>query len=70
MSQPRKKRTIIFEIRITVFTDFMQDFLTNSIRACVTGIAGYEKSQGRVTNFELNERVIDSKTSEPFKRTL
>lgn len=68
MSQPRKKRVIVFEVRVTVFTDKIQEFLTSSIHACIAGLARYEMNQGRVTTFEIKTRVLDGKTFAPFKK--
>ncbi len=55
MSQSRKKRVIVFNIRITCYTDFMQEFLSNTIKQTVKAMQIHEKNKGRLTEITLKE---------------
>ena len=52
----------MYELRITVFTDFMQEFVQSTIRAFVKGMIQYHFQSGKATKFEMQERVLDGKT--------
>lgn len=68
MTKKRKARVLVFEIRITVFTDFMQELFSGMIKMVVYALGEQEKEKGRLTKIEFNERVLDAKTFAPFKK--
>ncbi len=68
MAQKRKKRILVYEIRITVWTDFMQKFFSDVMAAIVTGLVRQQKERGHITQFEFSERVLDGKTYQEIKK--
>ncbi len=52
----------MFEIRITVWTDFMQGVVSGFIKNVILGMTKYEESKGHITKFEFTERVLDGRT--------
>ncbi len=69
MSQSRKKRIVVFEIRITVFTDYLQDFFSGMVRGTIKAMEMFAFSKGySKTKFEIQQRVLDGKTFAEIKK--
>jgi len=62
MAQPRKKRIIVYEIRVGIFTDFMQKFIENCFDAFFKAMKCGDEMKGRITEYEIKKRIIDGKT--------
>ena len=60
-NQKREERTIVFEIKITVWTDHMQRFLTETILGVIKAMRMNEESQRRKTIIKVKERVLNKK---------
>jgi hypothetical protein len=58
MAQKRKKRTIIFEIKITVFTDFMEKHITDLFEMFCVAVSTQEKTRGRNTEIVETHKTI------------
>lgn len=51
--QKRKQRTITYEIRITVYTDFMEKFFDDIVQHTTRAWQVYEASKGRKTQIKV-----------------
>lgn len=68
MAQIRKQRILVFEIRITVWTDFMQKLIGDVVKNVIYSIGSHEEGKGRKTKIEFTERVLDPKTFAEIKQ--
>ena len=68
MTQQRKKRILIYEIRITIMTDWLQQMAEQFMDAFITAMIRYDEQKGRVTKYEVTKRVLDGKTFEEIKK--
>lgn len=68
MAQQRKKRILVYEIRVTLFTDFLQKMVEDTIDNLVSGMRNYSISKGRITKWEVTKRVLDGKTFAEIKK--
>lgn len=58
MSQKRKKRTLVYTIRITVWTDFMEELFSGFIDIVFRALVQREADEGRITKIEVEKEVV------------
>ena len=58
MSQKRKKRTLVYTIRITVWTDFMEELFSGFIDMVLRALVQREADEGRITKIEVEKEVV------------
>lgn len=66
MSEKRREREIVYEVRIRVWTSFMQQVVEGFMDACLKALALHHAAKGYKTTFEVQKRVLDAKTKQPF----
>ena len=58
MSQKRKKRTLVYTIRITLWTNFMEELMSGFIDMMMYALVQREVEAGRITKIEVEKEVV------------
>jgi hypothetical protein len=58
MTTIRKKRVIFYEIRITVYTDWIEELTKKFFESALLGFITHEKNRGRITAMEVKQETL------------
>lgn len=58
----RKKRIIVFEIRITVFTDYTLNFFTTIFEATIVSAQRFASMKYKTVTITRERKILDGKT--------
>lgn len=56
MSQVRKKKEIVYTIKVTVYTEFMEKLISDGIKHFVIGMQQWASSKGTATKFTYSKK--------------
>lgn len=56
---------MVYEIRITVHTDFMEHLIATFMRGYITALGAFTAQKAKACKVEVEERLLDAKTKKP-----